>query len=324
MLYNNDALEQVCKLKLEMDITIACDSVRVEQIKRVKNMDISIAVLILGTIFVVAFLIHGFWSGRQEREPLIRDAQAEANASALDPIVERKFAQNQEQVTIIDSATPADIAPPTIEKMAHNEFNDGTEPEMYINAEKQIKEQQTTQAKKGFWNKVKGMFGSAEDNDSIDNNEPQQTQAQSIPEAIPEPAQQYIVRVQAPEGVSFTATDVIGMCEHYHLQLGDNDLYYHRDENNNEVFRICGGEDPYKLSAENADNTHYHSLLLIMLLPQRGQAEDNFLDTVKFAYRLTQTVAGTMFEYGNSDLPLDQTRIEEILKILQHYDKTLA
>ena len=45
-------------------------------------------IFVIGALLITMYIIHGFWEGRQNRAPLVRDSRTENNAQSLEPITE--------------------------------------------------------------------------------------------------------------------------------------------------------------------------------------------------------------------------------------------
>lgn len=274
-------------------------------------MQVSFLVIVIGFIAILGFIIHGFWCGRQERSPLIRDEQAERNANSMHPTTD--LGTSEGKVTIIDNDFADEDLPNVI---------NGNNDTMYINAEKNVEKQEekdnsdsvnasNEQAieNPSIWSKIKNLFGN-----SAQKSEKESTEA----DTIQDPEDNYQIRINSTMGRPFAARDIVQLCEKYKLEHGKNNLYYHMNDGK-EVFRLCGGEEPYVFDLDNLDTLTFSSLILILVLPDRGLAEDSYLRMAQFAYRLSLDLEGTMIDAHKN--ALNESKITEIRKILSAYDK---
>lgn len=273
-------------------------------------MGVEFGLILIGGFAIFAFIIYGFWEGRQNREPLIRDEKVEENAAALTPTAEiGKDVVGR--VSIVDN----DFANEITDIIENNERGD----KMYINTdnespkkEEELEQQPKPVAKKGFWSKIKDFF-KEETPEEPTKHEPSVTDLE-----IPDPEQNYQIRLKCEGDDLYAAKDIIEVCKKYQLTLGKNDIFYF-NKDNREVFRLCGGSKPYGFGSDVADTTVYKSLILIMVLPDRGFAEKNYLFMAQCAFRFQQALGGIMRDGYNR--PLDQTNVTAIRNVLANYDR---
>jgi FtsZ-interacting cell division protein ZipA len=263
---------------------------------------LQLLVCVIGFIAIVGFVFHGFWCGRQERSPLIRDEQIEDNANSMHPTTNN--GTSNQKITIVDN----DFA----DEDTSNSIN-GNKDTMYINSE-EVKDDDSSHdetavevkeniQRKSFWQSVKNFFGG--------NANTQETSD------IKDPENNYKIRITAQDGELFSAKNIVQLCQKYKLIFGKHDIYYHYKDDK-EIFRLCGGEKPFVFEPSSVENLSFSSIILIMVLPDRGEAEDNYLLMAQFSYLLAKNLNGSMTDAHKE--VLDQDKIESIKQVLKNYD----
>ena len=120
-------------------------------------MGVGFAVILVGGIAILLFIIHGFWYGRQNREPLVRDEHVEENAKELKPTSNDK-SDIIGNVSIVDNDFADELTKDISRQYSentddienNNEKTTMDENDMYINAEKKNKLKTKKQIKKVF------------------------------------------------------------------------------------------------------------------------------------------------------------------------------
>lgn len=268
-------------------------------------MNFQIVAVVLGGLAIIAFIIKGFWSGRQNRVPLVRDEKSERNAKVLEPTVENTAVDTKEPVTIIESQSIV------VGENEDSEAKDGEVGSMYINAEdekpevdKSAKVQNNESLASSLLNKFKSFF------------KPKNVQP---PEEKEEPKSVYQINIVKSDMSKISVLEASMLCQKYNLVLGDHNIYYHLDDDNREVFKICGSSAPYSLDGEGTEGVEYDALFLFMTLPDRGMAEDSYLAMVQFGFLLTKELDGRIVDNNRQNV-----NEEVILKnrdVLSEYDK---
>ncbi len=283
-------------------------------------MGVGFAVILVGGIAILLFIIHGFWYGRQNREPLVRDEHVEENAKELKPTSNDK-SDIIGNVSIVDNDFADELTKDISRQYSentddienNNEKTTRDENDMYINAEKEEQAKDQKANKKGFWDRLKGLF--ADDNKP---KAPTHEPTVSSDLDIAEPQDNYQFRIAAKPDESFAARDIVELCEKYQLELGENDIYYHKIDGK-EVFRICANEKPYGFAKDYVDTTIYKMITLVMILPERGCAQEYYTRTAQCAFIFAKVLEGTLLDKVNQ--PLTNEAIEANIKVLSHYDK---
>ncbi|MBQ3776409.1 MAG: hypothetical protein II847_09855 [Ruminobacter sp.] len=304
-------------------------------------MDLQVLVIILGALAIVAFIVHGFVMGRVDRRPLVRDRMAESNAKAKTPtsndmgqvqgsvkiidkdvinVDNKEFIDNAEDVVL--SKDDADMNQNTQnqkEDSFENEQQNINSMEAVDSPADQKAESDTKQEVdndmsdnnsivSSWWKKFCGLFtGSKKDGKNAENDM--------------EPLSVYQINVRRKDGQPISATTAVKICENCGLVLGEHDIYYFFDKNNpnNEVFRVCGGKDPYGFAKSYQESVSYEVLCLFMPLPERGFAEDAYLQMASFAYRFAHQIDGEMID--NNKRAIGESFVLHHREVLAAYDR---
>jgi len=305
-------------------------------------MDLQLLVIILGALAIFAFIIHGFVMGRVNRNPLVRDSMAENNARAKTP-TSNEPGQMQGAVKIIDKE---------IAGIDNKEFIDNTDDIVITNSDAELNPEPRTQTKEpedsglqniqsrdaddagavnagaseehevgkdmpeknsvlsGFWKKVSSLFAGGK-------------KSTNAAEGDMEPLSVYQINVRRKDGQPISAVTAVQICESCGLVLGEHDIYYYFDKNNpnNEVFRVCGSKEPYGFANSYQESVSYSALCLFMPLPERGFAEDSYLQMASFAYRFAHNpnVNGEMID--NNKRVIGEAFVLHHREVLAAYDR---
>lgn len=258
-----------------------------------------ILLVLICTIAIILFLWYGF-SYKVKNEKIERDQVREMNAMRMEPTT--KFAKDGEQVTIVEKEE-------CVATLNFNKLDD--EDEILSTSDNEsIEQQENEQVSKCSFlsiiretvDRIKAIFlKSNEEEDQI------------------KPDGYYQINVVKKDESEFLASDVRELCEKCNLKRGAHDLFYHYDPANNETFRICGGNEPYGFSDENPEDVSYSAICLVMVLPEKGLAENAYLDMAQFAYILSKELDGEMVDKRR--IPYTEERILLDRKVLIAYDK---
>lgn len=261
---------------------------------------LSLLILVFGFLLIVGFIVNGFYRGRQNRAALVRDPRTENLAQELSPTT-NEVSEKIGAVDIVQSNIEEATVPNIEDFDAQNVGDNKVTPLETAEAQPTTKSQET---KTSLIGRLKNIFSKKAVT-------PKQV---TVTE---EPQSQYFVSLKAPDGQEYAATDVDAICREYMFQLRDMNIYYHENEGRT-VFGICGNTEPYGFADENLDQVHYKILNLFMYLPDRGYAENNYVEMVSFGYIITQKLGGTMVN-ENSE-PIDETMVNRVRDVLLAYD----
>lgn len=267
-------------------------------------MALQYLIIVFGALLIAGFIINGFYRGRHNRTPLERDSRTEAMAQELsqttNTITEKIGAVEIVDASLSEKTVSAGDLNPEINVNSNNKVEQDLNTELELGTANYSAQNSN---KKTIWGSIKKVFGSKGENASED--------------VIEEPQNQYFISVQAKEGDSFLARDVDAICREYNLQLRERDIYYHNNEGRT-VFGICGNTEPYGFSEEYLDHVKYEILNFFMDLPDRGFAENSYVEMVSFAYIITQHLGGKVVNENHE--PIDENVVNRMREILAQYD----
>ncbi len=285
-------------------------------------------VIICGALAIAVFILHGLFMGRTHRTPLVRDEMAENNARSTFP-TSNEAGVTQGSVKIIGGGKES----AAMSSAPGKEFIDNTEDIVLKNSEaeehmtaeareRQPEEEPAAEAPRGEESEGGGFFaGLAAAVKSFFGRLTAGREETAGQDAAAEPLSVYQINVRKKDGSPISVDAAVQICESCGLTLGEHDIYYYYDKKNpnNEVFRVCGSHDPYGFAKSYRDAVSYGALCLFMPLPDRGFAEDSYLEMAAFAYRFAYAIGGEMID--NNQKVIGEEFIMRHRAVLAGYDK---